>query len=190
MRFFVMTALAVLLVAGAAQAQDKTVLAEEGKALIQKFAGALKSELSSAIKSGGPVNAIDVCHERAPEIAASVSETSGGWTISRSSHKLRNPSNAPDAFTEAAIEDFLERQNQGEAAADLVKTEITEEGGQQVFRMVKAIPTGAVCLSCHGGAEVAPEVEEALARLYPEDAARGFKEGEMRGVFTLRKILE
>ena len=122
------------------------------------------------------------------EIAEAVSQDTG-WMISRSSHKLRNPKNAPDAYTAAAIEEFLARQNAGEAAADLAKAEIVEAEGGQVFRMVKAIPTGELCLNCHGGTEVKPEVVEALAELYPEDQARGFKVGEMRGVFTLQKPL-
>lgn len=180
----------LLLFAGVAHSQDKARLAEEGKALIGQFAGALKAELAGAIEAGGPVNAVEVCHMRAPEIAASVSGASEGWVIARSSHKLRNPSNAPDAFTEAAIEEFLARQEAGAVAADLVTTDIVDEEGGPVFRMVKAIPTDALCLSCHGGAEVAPEVEAALARIYPQDEARGFRQGEMRGVFTLRKSLE
>jgi hypothetical protein len=185
-----MAAATLLLCASVAHAQDKAALAKEGKALIGQFAGALKAELTGAIEAGGAVTAVNVCHTRAPEIAASVSGASEGWVIARSSHKLRNPSNAPDAFTEAAIAEFLARQEAGAAAEDLVTTEIVEEGGDKVFRMVKAIPTGALCLSCHGGAEVAPDVEAALARLYPQDEARGFREGEMRGVFTLRKRLD
>jgi hypothetical protein len=176
------------LTAGAAMAQDKQALMAEGKALMQEIGGALKSELQAAIEEGGPVKAIEVCNLRAPEIAAAVSQDTG-WTISRSSHKLRNPKNAPDAYTTAAIEEFLARQNAGEAAADLAKAEIVEAEGGKVFRMVKAIPTGELCLNCHGGTEVKAEVVEALAELYPEDQARGFKVGEMRGVFTLQKPL-
>lgn len=175
--------------APAAFAADTVALAAEGKALMQQFGGALKGELQAAMKAGGPVNAIAVCNVKAPMIAEKVSADSG-WTVARSSHKLRNPKNAPDAYTAAAIDAFLARQAAGESADGLVQTGIVTEDGQEVFRMVKAIPTGEVCLSCHGGAEVQPEVEAALARLYPEDAARGFGMGDMRGVFTLRKVLD
>lgn len=179
-----------LLLAPGAQAEDKAAMAAQGKALIQEFAGSLQSELKAAMQAGGPVEAITVCNIRAPEITAAISEGSDGWEIARSSHKLRNPANAPDAYTEAAIQEFLARQAAGESAADLVKTEIVSEDGQKVFRMVKAIPTGDVCLNCHGGDQVTPAVEEALAEYYPEDQARGFKPGEMRGVFTLTKVLD
>ncbi|KUJ80760.1 hypothetical protein AVO45_06940 [Ruegeria marisrubri] len=184
----VLTAAALAVSGNLAMAQDKAALAEEGKALMQEFGGALKAELQAAMKSGGPVDAIAVCNVKAPMIAEKVSKESG-WTVARSSHKLRNPKNAPDDYTAAAIEEFLKRQESGEKADQLVKAEIVEEDGQQVFRMVKAIPTGEVCLACHGGDNVEPPVVEALAELYPEDKARGFEMGQMRGVFTLRKPL-
>lgn len=189
MKMAVMLALAGALSAQMAVAEDKAALAEEGKALIQRFGSELKGELLAAIEAGGPANAVEVCQLRAPEIAAGVSEASG-WSVARASHRLRNPENAPDPYTRAAIEDFLAREAAGEAAADLVRAEIVETEEGRAFRMVKAIPTGELCLTCHGGAEVPPEVEATLARLYPEDEARGFALGEMRGVFTLRKPLE
>ncbi|MBY8976920.1 DUF3365 domain-containing protein [Rhodobacteraceae bacterium NNCM2] len=181
--------IATLLLAGTAEADDKQALAAEGKAQIQAFAKALQSELKQAMQQGGPVSGIEVCNIRAPEIAMSVAEASDGWSIARSSHKLRNPDNAPDPYTAAAIEVFLDREAAGEPAAEIVQTEILEEDGERVFRMVRAIPTAAACLACHGGDEVSVEVEEALASLYPSDQARGFAEGAMRGVFTLHKVL-
>ena len=174
--------------ASVAAAADKAALADEGKALMQQFGGALKAELQAAIKDRGAPHAIEVCNIRAPEIAASVSQDSG-WKVARSSHRLRNPDNAPDAYTAAVIDDFLARQAAGESAETLVRAEIVDEDGGQTFRMVKAIPTGEVCLNCHGGDEVKPAVSEQLARLYPGDEARGFSAGEMRGVFTLIKPL-
>lgn len=174
---------------GSASAQDPDALAEEGKDLMQRFGGALKAELSAAMQSGGPVEAIAVCHERAPAIAEEIAGESG-WSVARSSHRVRNPSNEPDAYTAAVIEDFLTREAAGESAADLLRAEVVEENDAVAFRMVKAIPTDEVCLACHGGAIVAPETEAKLAELYPKDMARGFEAGQMRGVFTLRKPMD
>lgn len=178
------------LVAAPVQAaeDDMAALMGEGKALIESFSGTLKGELMAAIQAGGPVNAISVCNEKAPQIALDA-PPDASWTIGRSSHKLRSPDNAPDAFTAAAIEDFVAREAAGESAADLVKAEIVEENGARMFRMVKAIPTGEPCLACHGGDNVAAEVVAKLAELYPDDAARGFTVDQMRGVFTLSKVL-
>ena len=188
MRLLMISAgLAATLAAQPLAAEEKEALMAEGKALMMQFGGALKSELLAAVEAGGPVNAIQVCNERAPEIADEVS--TGGWTVARSSHRLRNPANAPDAFTAAAIDEFLSRQEGGESTADLAKAAMVEEDGEQVFRLVKAIPTGELCLNCHGGENVKAPVVAKLAELYPEDQARGFSVGEMRGVFTLTKRL-
>ncbi len=186
----ILAGLGAMLATGAAQAAepDMKALAAEGKSVMMQFGKALKSELVAAMKEGGPQKAIPVCHLKAPKIAEIVSRNSG-WKVARSSHKLRHRSNTPDGFTRAALNEFLARQARGEDPRGMVKTAIVEEGGHKVFRMVKAIPTAKVCLNCHGGDEVKPETEKLLKKLYPEDEARGFRVGEMRGVFTLSKVL-
>ena len=170
-----------------AVAADMKALTMEGKGVMMSFARALKGELVGAMKSGGPGKALKVCNIKAPAIAAMASKKSG-WTVARSSHKLRNPTNKPDAFTAAAIKDFLDRIGKGEKAEKLIKTAIVEENGKKVFRLVKAIPTKGVCLKCHGSS-VKPEVLKKIKALYPEDQATGFRPGQMRGVFTLSKTL-
>ncbi|HHK74258.1 MAG TPA: DUF3365 domain-containing protein [Rhizobiales bacterium] len=187
------TAIALACIAGFAAAPavagpDMAALAREGKAVMMEFGKALKGELKGAVKSGGFVHAIDVCKIKAPEIAAKVSGTKG-WTVARSSHRLRNSHNEPDAFTKAAIDEFLDRQANGEDPKIMVKTGMAEEDGKTYFRMVKAIPTAKLCLNCHGET-LKPEVEAALKKQYPGDRARGFKVGEMRGVFTLKKEID
>ncbi|SMH29854.1 DUF3365 domain-containing protein [Maritimibacter sp. HL-12] len=177
--------------AGPALASDADVeaLKAEAAGLMKSFGDTLRGELVAAIEAGGPVKAISVCNEAAPAIAESVSADSG-WSVGRSSHRLRNPDNAPDAFTAAAIDDFLAREAAGEAVDSLATAAVVEEDGKRVFHIVKAIPTGEPCVACHGGDNVKDEVVAALAEMYPEDTARGFSPGQMRGVFTLSKVLD
>lgn len=184
-----MISVVAILAAGAASAADKQALLAEDKAVMMQYGQALKRELLAAIEAQGAPQAIDVCNIKAPAIAGSVSAGSG-WTVARSSHKLRNPANRPDAYTAAAIDDFLKRQAAGEKAGDIATAGIVEEDGARVFRLVKAIPTEQLCLACHGEADVDPAVAAKLAELYPDDKARGFSVGDMRGVFTLSKRLE
>jgi len=171
-------------------ADETDDLTAQGGQLIQQLAGALQTELVAAMQSGGPVAAVDVCNHQAFDITYNVSDAAEGWEISRSSHRLRNPANTPDEYTAAAMDVLLSRAADGETPQTLVTAEIVEDGDQRVFRMVKAIPTGEVCLTCHGSTEVSAEVEAVIAEYYPEDAARGFALGDMRGVFTLNKVLE
>ena len=64
--------------------------------------------------------------------------------------------------------------------------EVVEEGGQKSFRYMKAIPTAGLCLTCHG-AVIDPALEQELKSLYPQDKARGFEVGDIRGAFTIEQ---
>ena len=70
--------------------------------------------------------------------------------------------------------------------AKMEYAEVVAEGGKQYFRYMKAIPTGELCLKCHG-AEIEPGVKAKLDELYPNDKARGFKLGDIRGAFTIKQ---
>ena len=150
---------------------------------IKSFAGALQTQLKSAMTDGGPTAAIDVCNIAAPEIAETAS-TASGWSVGRTSLKLRNPGNAPDAWELAVLRDFEVRKAAGEDPGTLDHAEIVVGDGQRTFRYMKAIPTQPVCIVCHG-TSIAPEVTARLDDLYPEDRARGFEVGDIRGAFSI-----
>jgi len=173
------------LVAGAEE--DVAQLTAEGQQVIKGFFTDLKGELVKGMKAGGPVHTIDVCSKVAPNLAEAHSQMSG-WQIARTSLKPRNPDNAPDAWETRVLEQFETRKAAGEDPTKLVYTEIVEDDGREVFRMMKAIPTAEVCTKCHG-VELQEPVVKKLDELYPEDQARGFKVGDLRGAFTLQKDL-
>jgi hypothetical protein len=155
--------------------------------LVKEYATTLQAALKGELEKSGPVAAISFCHDQAPQIAADIARRSG-WTVGRTSLKLRNAASAPDAFETLAMKEFDARMAKGEAASDLVKAMVVADGGGKTFRFVKAIPTGEVCLTCHGTG-VKPEIKAKLDELYPGDKATGFKVGDMRGIFTLGKKL-
>ncbi len=148
---------------------------------------ALKSELQAAMRDGGPVSALSVCHDKAAAISREISEQQG-MKISRVSLKNRNPANQAVGWTEQALKDFERAKRAGEDINQLEFTEIVEINGQHQFRYMKAIPTGKVCLACHG-ANLSPEVREKLHSLYPSDKATGFQVGDIRGAFVVTKSL-
>jgi hypothetical protein len=39
------------------------------------------------------------------------------------------------------------------------------------------------------GSKIKPELSEHLDKLYPEDQAKGFSQGDLRGAFSLKKYL-
>lgn len=166
---------------------DVNALKAEAVKVVMSFGGPLKQALGGAIKADGPVAAIQVCNVKAPALAKAAADASG-WSVGRTSLKLRNADNKADAWELATLKEFDSRRMAGEKPETIAKAEIVEEGGQKTFRFMKAIGTAPLCLTCHGG-EIKPEVTAKLDSLYPHDQARGYTQGEVRGAFTLKKAL-
>ena len=184
--------LTILVLAGLAgvipaRADEYTQQVSESRARTQEFMQTLKAELQQGMQDGGPVNAIGVCNLKAPGIAASISAATG-WDIGRTSLRVRNPANVPDAWELTVLEEFEQRKAGGEDPAQMEFYAAVEQGGETVFRYMKAIPTAGLCVACHG-ADLDPAVENKLAELYPGDQARGYQVGDIRGAFTITRPL-
>jgi hypothetical protein len=136
-----------------------------------------------SLQAGGPEAAIAVCKIKAPAIAKEKA-ASTGWSIGRTALKLRNPANSPDAWERSVLLRFQEQIREGAEAKNLEHYETTTKNGEGVFRYMRAIPTQAPCLSCHGS-NLSQNVKAKIAELYPEDRATGFSLGELRGAFTI-----
>ncbi len=185
-------AAALLLAALPASAQDSADPKMESfkkvaASAIKGLADNLKKELKAAMKAGGPVKAIEVCNVVAPSIAAAESQERG-LSVRRTALKLRNPNNAPDDFERKVLEKFVADVAAGKDPKTLAYAEAVKTDDGTELRFMKAIPTGEICLKCHGGA-VAPKVKAAIDKLYPEDKATGFNAGDLRGAFSVSKKL-
>lgn len=163
--------------------QDENI--QQARQLIQQYGGHLKHALKTAIKQEGVAKAVEVCHLKAPDIATDVSDTSG-WTVRRTSLKVRNLEDAPDKWEFSVLKKFKQRNAAGESAKLMDYSEQVNINGEAYFRYMKAIPTQKICLKCHGK-KIASGVVKQLDSLYPFDQATGFKVGDIRGAFSLRK---
>ena len=173
---------------GAALAEDTTALVAEARGVVQQFSGTLGKALKSALETGGPVAAIEVCNLKALGIAEQVGGATG-WRVGRTAFKLRNPKNAPDDWEKGVLISFASRAAAGEDITKVEQTEVVERDGHRTFRFMKAIPTAELCVTCHG-ASLKPEIQARLKELYPADQATGFAVGDLRGAFTLSKRLD
>jgi Protein of unknown function (DUF3365) len=182
---------AILAISATATAGDSPAssdaLTMEARGIAAQFSEKLKSQLVSAMKAEGPVKAIEVCNVAAPAIAGEVS--TGGWRVGRTSLKLRNAKNKPDAWETQTLELFEAEKAKGIDPSKLERLDIADINGVRTFRYMKAISTAEPCLTCHGS-EVKEPVKAKLAELYPEDQATGFKAGDIRGAFTLSKPVQ
>lgn len=171
---------------GAAVAESDDVAVARG--LVKSFAKTLQGTLKSAIDADGFSHAIGICNVDAKIIAEQASEASG-WRIGRTAARVRDPMNRPTEIEAEVLEAFQTRAAAGEALATMEHTRIVENAEGRFLHYMKAIPTGALCLSCHGS-DIDPTVSSRIRELYPEDQAIGFREGELRGAFTLYKPLD
>ena len=154
---------------------------QKSQEAMKEFGSTLKATLQAAMKEGGPMNAIPVCHTEAPKIAAQMSEKYG-LDIHRTSLKPR--ATPPLEWEAAVLEGFGKDKTAGKPVAELVWKQVVEVDGTPTLRMMKAIGTEDVCLTCHGAA-INPQVKEKIAELYPNDKATGFSAGDIRGAFSV-----
>lgn len=181
----------VALAAGGAQARDIESLErsarEASSQLLQQIAGELKREFALS----GTLRSVVVCKYTAPEVSSAVSKRYGAQ-VRRVSLKVRNPAlGTPDAWEQERLIDFDHRVARGEDPATLEATEVVTEPAGEYFRYLKAIPTGTLCLSCHGTPDQLTSATQAqLAAEYPHDRAIGYRIGQIRGAVSFKKLIE
>jgi hypothetical protein len=134
------------------------------------LASELMGELSAAMDAGGPIEAVVVCREKAPEIADRVAQEHGVM-IGRTSHRLRNQANRPPEW-----------------ARDAVARQVGEptflEGPVGQLGALLPIRLKAECQMCHGPTDgIDEEVLAVVAENYPDDEAVGFAVDDLRGWF-------
>jgi len=187
--FLASSLLAVVLSSALPVQADEAPMLEEARGIAAAIPPKLLGMLMDELKKGGPEGAIAVCREKAPQMAREASEKYG-WNIRRVSLKNRNPKAVPDAWERVVLADFDKRAAAGENPVTLERGEVVAEGNSKTYRYMKALPTGELCLNCHGPSErMSPAVKARLSELYPEDKATGYAPGEIRGALTLKRPL-
>ncbi|HIE40902.1 MAG TPA: DUF3365 domain-containing protein [Thiomicrorhabdus sp.] len=169
-------------------AQNNTEqLDQEARNIAKQFLGQLKPELQKSMKSQGAAKTVAFCHTKAPEIAKSIAQQTG-WDINRVSLKPRGENATPDQWEAAVLKRFNNQVANGVPPKTIEFSAIVKTGGQTEYRYMKAIPTGNVCLACHGS-KIAPPIQDTLQQLYPNDSATGYSKGQIRGAFSFSKTL-
>ena len=144
---------------------------ERAQNALQPFKDQMVAALVESLE-GGPMNTIHVCREKAPQIAAALSVD--GVEMGRTSHRLRNPANAPQPWVEPLMRAYVDDPELSEPRAVLLD--------DSRFGYVEPIRTINLCINCHGPA-VEEELLAEIRTLYPEDQATGFRVGDLRGLF-------
>lgn len=157
----------------------------------QQFIKQLGGHLKKEMQANGPVQAINVCKEVAPEIANQLSNENG-WSVSRVTTKTRNSLlGTPDMWERKALAEFEAAAAKGEDYSAMKKAAVVDEDGQFYFRYMKPLAIKPVCLTCHGSEDQIPApVKAELEKLYPFDQAKGYKQGELRGAVSIKQPMD
>jgi hypothetical protein len=144
-----------------------------GDVIIAAMHDALLWELNSGLEQGGPLLAIKSCHIDSARVAQRVGREEG-MAAGRTSDRLRNPTNAPNAWAAPLV-----NANAGRRAKDVEGFAVDLGDRVGVIRPIALRP---ICASCHGRPDTfSAAIRAELKDRYPADRATGFEDGEIRG---------
>ncbi len=167
---------------------DQKSWVAEARELVKKFGHKLKRARKEGLSEGGESKALEVCHLKAPDIAIELSDETP-WTVRRTTMQTRDLDNAPDKWEAKVLEEFSRREKEGQLKNNREFYEIVDYNGKPYFRYMRAILITKSCLKCHGE-HIHPQVSSQLDSLYPFDQATGYREGDLRGAYTLSRPIK
>lgn len=148
---------------------------EKGETIAMATFTALSTRLQAAMKEGGPVNAIGYCNLAALPITDSLAQVHQA-RIGRTSLQFRNPANEPTPEEKAVLERWS--QPGQEPKPEIARID------PHTLAYYAPIRTQALCLNCHGE-NLADSTLAVIQKLYPADKATGYKEGDLRGMWSI-----
>ena len=154
------------------------------------FMKQLKDILVKEIKTNGILEAVTVCSDTAQKLTEKYADEND-IQIKRVSLKNRNPKNVPDDYEIKYLIEIEELQQNKKLGNDYESIELVTGDGNKYYRYLKPIFIQAECLNCHGSSnEISESVRDFLTVNYPQDKAKGYKVGELRGAVSIKKFME
>lgn len=155
---------------------------ERGRAIQDTTFATLRGKLAAAMQAGGPLEALDVCNTAAYALTDSLSALYE-VDIRRATLRPRNPGNRARDDEAEVIARWAAALDAGEGIGPVV-----HEVDASTVAYYGPIRVMEPCLACHGveGTNVSTETLAKLAELYPDDEARGYGAGDLRGAWSLR----
>ena len=169
----------------AVSCNQKNVFDEEeyltsGKEISQLTGKTLVGKVKKAIKEEGPFEAIDFCKLKAYPLTDSLSKLYQA-EISRVAIKYRNLNNLANEQESKVINEYIKQLSQNKELEPLVI------GEKEIIHYYAPIRVELACLTCHGnpGSDIPDTLYYHIKNLYPNDLAIEFKEGDIRGIWSI-----
>lgn len=153
----------------------------KGKEIAQATAKKLGGTMTEKMKDGGVKDAVPFCNTKAIPLTEEMS-SKFDVSIKRTSHLLRNEDNKPNDEEVLVINSYKDLMAKGKGLKPVV--ELDNDGNPHFYA---PIITQKKCLTCHGeiGKDVTKKSDSIIESYYPKDLATGFKEGDLRGIWSI-----
>ncbi len=163
---------------------DTAKYLELGDDLVGETKRKISTTLVDAMEKGGVKYASQFCNLAAYPIVDSMSKVHNA-RIRRVSDKPRNPKDAMDEEEQKVFAIFKAKAQMPNAELKPIVVQ-HDDGTVGYYAPIKI--SMSTCLKCHGevGKDIKAEDYKVLKSLYPNDVAVGYKEGDLRGMFSIR----
>jgi len=154
---------------------------KQGKEIAQATAKKLGGTLVEKMKEGGVKEAVPFCNDKAMPLTDEMSEKFQ-VTIKRTSHRLRNDINEPNNEEILVLNNYNKLFAENKPMKPMVEM---DKSGKPHF--YAPIILQKKCLTCHGeiGKDITVKSDSIIKSYYPKDLAHGFKEGDLRGIWSI-----
>lgn len=154
---------------------------KKGKEIAQATFKAFKGHIKKKSHEGGLTAVVDFCHENALKLTDSMAQVYN-VKIKRTSHKLRNPENAPDAMEKEILTEYLAEIKQAKKPKPVIKKD--DKGNVHFYAPIFIKHD---CLKCHGEPvkDIPEPIYKKIKENYPQDKAINFKTGDLRGIWDI-----
>ncbi len=153
-----------------------------GLEITQATQRTLELNLTQKMRNGGVKSAIPFCNTMAYPLTEQMSQKYD-VKIKRVSNKNRNDKNKASIAELKIIEQYLNK-----AKNKIELKPVVEVGDSENIYFYAPIILQNKCLVCHGtvGKKVTKQTDSLIKSFYPKDLATGFKNGDLRGVWSIQ----
>ena len=160
--------------------EHREAAAHRAAAAAQRLGGALLTELTSALDTGPPEEAVHVCADVAQRISVDIAAAEG-VAVGRTALRVRNPANAPDDWERKVLSEWATGMG-----GDGPSSAVVDTPDGPALRWMSPIRLVGLCTQCHGDdTQISTATRAAIADRYPDDQATDFAVGDIRGAFTV-----
>jgi hypothetical protein len=153
----------------------------KGKEISKESFNALSGKLKEQLQKGGVIQAIPFCNSKALPITQELSENYN-VSIKRTSNKIRNIKNNSTTRELEVVEKFITLKENNKKLAPIIEVDKNDK-----VHFYTPIIIKNNCLLCHGkvGQELSVKNDSIIKLLYPNDKATNYKEGDVRGIWSI-----